>query len=270
MIARSYLFVPGCNESMVRKALGTAADAIILDLEDAVPADLKARARETVARTLRQRSVIVRVNRPRSTECAADIDAVADHASALRLPKCESPDEVAWVAERAPGTPLICAIESARGVLAAPEIAMAPNVTNLGIGLVDLRNDLRAGPGETPMLYARSALVVASSAAAIDPPIDGVYPHVRDLAELESETRSARQLGYLGKGAIHPGQLDILNRVFTPDDDEIAWARKVIAANRNSAGAPTTLDDGEFVDLPVVTRATRILRVAHHAHDQPC
>ena len=174
MINRSYLFAPGHNAKLVDKVFAAGADAVILDLEDAVPADEKDRARSMVAAAIADRPALVRVNAPRTALIKADIDAVALHAVAIRIPKCESAADVEWVAERAPGVPLVPAIETARGVLAAQEIAMAPSVVHLSIGGLDLLRDLYAGDGNLPMLYVRSHLVVVSRAAGLPPPVDSV------------------------------------------------------------------------------------------------
>src|SRR5207244_10952257 len=119
-------------------------------------------------------SAWVRVNAPRTGQCAADLHAVAGLAAGIRIPKTESARDVQWVADRVPYTPLICAIETARGVLAAQEIASVPGVVHLPLGGVDLQRDLNCGTGDLPTLYARSHLVLASRGAGIAPPIDSV------------------------------------------------------------------------------------------------
>ena len=141
---RSYLFAPGHNAKLLGRVFEAGADAIMLDLEDAVPVDAKAQARAMVAEVLGDHAAWVRVNLPRTDLCAADLEAVGERAHGIRIPKTESPEDVAWVAERAPGRPIICAIESARGLLAAAEIAAAPGVRFLAMGGVDLRRDLNA------------------------------------------------------------------------------------------------------------------------------
>jgi citrate lyase subunit beta / citryl-CoA lyase len=259
---RSYLFAPGHNAKLLAKVFAAGADAVMLDLEDAVPPDAKPTARAMVADVLREHPAWVRVNAVRSAECAADLDVVAGLAAGIRIPKVESAEDVAWVAERAPGTPVICAIESARGILAAAEIATAPGVRHLSMGGVDLRRDLNAGEGDRPLLYARSHLVVASRAAGLEPPIDSVYPHVADEAGLRAQAEHARGLGFFGKSAIHPRQLAVLHEVFTPTDDELAWAREVVDAFTAAGGEALRLDSGEFVDVPVAERARRVLALA--------
>jgi citrate lyase subunit beta/citryl-CoA lyase len=161
-------------------------------------------------------------------------------------------------------TPLICAIESARGILAAAEIAAAPGVRHLSLGGVDLRRDLGAGDGNLQTLHARSHLVVASRAARLEPPIDSVYARLDDDAGLRAEAEFARSLGFFGKSAIHPRQLAILHDVFTPSAGELEWAEIVLDAFDRAGGEATKLADGEFVDLPVADRARRLLELAGH------
>ena len=261
-VNRSYLFAPGHNAKLVERVFTAGADAVILDLEDGVPGDAKDRARAMVAAAVHHRSALVRVNPPRTATCSADVDAVAPHAAAIRIPKCESAEDVAWVAARAPGVPLVPAIETARGVLAAQEIAAAPGVVHLSIGGLDLLRDLYAGDGTLPMLYVRSHLVVVSRAAGLPPPVDSVYPLLDDDAGLRAEAQFVRSLGFGAKSAIHPRQIPVLHEVFAPSDRDLAWARAVLAAFEAAGGGATRLPDGEFVDLPVAQRAQRLLDIA--------
>jgi len=263
---RSYLFAPGHNTKLLAKVFDAGADAIILDLEDAVPPQHKATARTLVAAALAKHPAWVRVNAPRTSECGGDLAALGDLAFGIRIPKAESPEDVAWVAEQAPGKPLICAIETARGVLAAQEIAAVPGVRHLAMGGVDLQRDLSTGDGNLPTLYVRSHLVVASRAAGLQPPIDSVYPRLDDEAGLREQAEFARSLGFFGKSAIHPRQLPVLHEVFTPSEEEIRWARHVVMAFDAAGGEALQLPDGEFVDLPVAQRAQRLLSWAHALH----
>ncbi len=259
---RSYLFAPGHNRKLLDKVFDAGADAVMLDLEDAVPPDAKALARAMVADVLTDRAAWVRVNAAHTPWCDADLAAVAENAFGIRIPKVESAADVEWVTARAPGKPIICAIESARGVLAAAEIAAVPGVRNLAMGGVDLQRDLNTTGGNLQTLYTRSHLVLASRAAGIEPPIDSVYPHLDDPDGLREQAEFARSLGFFGKSAIHPRQLDILHRVFTPTGSEIAWAREVVDAFDAAGGEAFQLPSGEFVDLPVAERARRLLQLA--------
>ena len=133
---------------------------------------------------------------------------------------------------------------------------------HLSIGGVDLRRDLNAGDGDLPMLHARSHLVVVSRAAGLAPPIDSVYASLDNEDGLREQTKFARSLGFFGKSAIHPRQLQVLHDVFTPSEDEIAWAREVARRLRAAGGGAARLAGGEFVDLPVADRARRLLALA--------
>jgi citrate lyase subunit beta / citryl-CoA lyase len=259
---RSYLFAPGHNAKLLGRVFEAGADAVMLDLEDAVPPDAKATARAMVAEALADHPAWVRVNAARTEWCEADLAAVGTRAFGIRIPKAESAGDVRWVAERAPGKPIICAIESARGVLAAAEIATAPGVWHLAMGGVDLQQDLNAGNGNLQTLYVRSHLVVVSRAAGLEPPIDSVYPRLDDEAGLREQTEFARSLGFFGKSAIHPRQLPVLHEVFTPSERELDWAREVVAAFEAAGGGALRLPSGEFVDLPVARRARRLLELA--------
>jgi citrate lyase subunit beta/citryl-CoA lyase len=256
----SWLFAPGHDEKLLGKVFEVGADAVLLDLEDAVPATKKDRARVLVAEVAASQRCWVRVNRARTQECERDLAAVAGRVAGLRLPKVESAAEVAWVAERAPGIHLDCTVESARGVLMAFEIASAPACTLLSFGALDLATDLGSSAGEQEMLYARSHLVIAARSAGKPRPSDGVHPQLDDDEGLRKEAEAARRIGFFGKSAIHPRQVPIINEVFTPTPAELAWARQVMSAFEQSGGAATKTAGGEFVDRPVAERAAQLLR----------
>lgn len=259
---RSYLFAPGHNGKLLNRVFHAGADAVMLDLEDAVPADAKALARTMVAAVLEDQPAWVRVNAARTDWCAADLAVVGGTALGIRIPKVESPADVEWVTARAPGRPIICAIESARGVLAAQEIAAVPGVGFLAMGGVDLQRDLHTSGGNLQTLYVRSHLVLACRAAGIGPPIDSVYPLLDDAAGLRDQAEFARSLGFYGKSAIHPRQLAIVHDVFTPNVADIEWARSVLSGFEAAGGGGFALPSGEFVDRPVADRARRLLEIA--------
>lgn len=257
---RSWLFAPGSNEKLLGKVFDAGADVVLLDLEDAVPPQLKDRARDLVAEVAADRGCWVRVNRPGTIECERDLAKLGGVPLGLRLPKVETPTEVAWVAERAPGLPLDCSIESARGVLAAFEIANQPACVCLSYGGVDLAADLGIAGGEEETLFVRSYLVVAARAAGKPPPSDGVHILIDDDEGLRRSAETARRLGFFGKSAIHPRQVPVINSVFSPSETERAWAIRVLSAFEASDGAATTLADGEFVDKAVAERASQLLQ----------
>lgn len=258
---RSWLFAPGHDEKLLRKVFEAGADVALLDLEDAVPPHIKDRAREMVAAVAAERPCWVRVNRAGGEDCARDLAAVAASAAGIRVPKVESAAEVAWVAERAPGVPLDCTIETARGVITAFDIASVPACRLLSYGGLDLAADLGLPGGDgQETLFARSYLVAAARAAGKPPPSDGVYPKLYDDDGLRREADAARRLGFFGKSAIHPRQVPIIHAAFAPTPEELAWAKRVLAAFEASGGAATRTADGEFVDMPVAERARRLLR----------
>jgi citrate lyase subunit beta/citryl-CoA lyase len=255
---RSWLFAPGHSEGLLDKVFRAGADAVVLDLEDAVPRAFKAQARSMVAATIRDKSAWVRINVSGSADAAADLEAVAEHAEGIRIPKVESADHVAWVAQRAPRCELACTIETARGLMAAAEIAAVPQCRYLILGAADLTHDLSIDGGFDSLLYARSHLVVVSRAAEIEQPVDGAYlgsdgEGVREAAE------HARNLGFGSKSAIRPHQVPIINGVFQPSEAELARARRIIETFEASGGAATRLPEGDIVDLPVANRARRML-----------
>jgi citrate lyase subunit beta/citryl-CoA lyase len=155
--------------------------------------------------------------------------------------------------------PLDCTIESARGVLAAFDIASAPACALLSYGGLDLAADLGIPEGAQETLYARSYLVLAARAAGKPQPSDGVYPMLNDDGGLRKEVEAAKRLGFFGKSAIHPRQLKIIHEVFAPTAEEVAWATGVLAAFEQSGGAATRTAGGEFVDKPIAERARQIL-----------
>lgn len=257
---RSWLFGPGHSERILARVFDAGADAVLLDLEDAVPPDQKPRAREQVREALADHpEAWVRINRAGGELAAADVAAVAGRCAGIRIPKVESAADVEWVAERAGGMPLTCTVESALGVVRAFEIASCARARDLTFGGADLGLDLGIEGGWEESLYARSALVVASRAAGRPAPIDGVYMQLDDLEGLRREAEAVRRLGYFGKSAIHPRQVPVINQVFQPSAAEVSWARRVVEAFERAGGAATRLDDGEFVDLPIAERARRIL-----------
>jgi citrate lyase subunit beta/citryl-CoA lyase len=259
---RSYLYAPGHNAKLVAKVFDAGADAVVLDLEDAVPVAAKETARAMVAAKLAERRAWVRVNAVGTPQCEADLDAVAGRVVGIRLPKVESAEDAQWVADRLPGTHLICAIESARGVLAAAEIASVDAVRALSFGAVDYRRDLHAGAGDLPTLHARSHLAIVSRAAGIEPPVDTVYPHTDDVRGLRKDAEFARSLGFFGKSVIHPRQVPVVHAVFTCTEEEVAWANEVVGAFERSGGEALRLPNGEFVGAPIAERARRLLELA--------
>lgn len=280
---RSWMFVPGNVERFLAKASGLDVDAVFLDLEDGVPVANKPDARDLIAQVL-SRPVggparFVRVNAPGSDWYVKDLEAVlVPGIDGVCLPKVESADEVRKLAERLSefesehGVPdgevrIVAAIESAVGLLCAPEIA-ASHTRMLGLmfGAEDYALDLGLGTereaeaGE--LLYARSSLVVSAASARILS-IDGVYPNLGDEDGLLADILQARRLGFSAKSTFNPRQVEHINRIFSPQPDEIAYAREVAEAFAlaQKRGEGSVAVGGQLVDLPIVRRAQRLLEL---------
>jgi citrate lyase beta subunit len=263
--ARSLLFAPGNDERKLEKALAAGADAVVADLEDAVPATEKEAARTVARRVLGGAAtaslVAVRVNAAGTEHWGADLQAVADlELDALVLPKA-TPEAVGALGPDGP--PVVAIVETALGVRHAYETARLPRVAALVLGAVDLGLELGLEPRADgqEVLYSRSRLVLESAAAGLRSPFDLVHVDTRDNEGLEAEARLARSLGFRGKACIHPAQVAIVNRVFSPTGEERERARRVVEAYERGLadGRGAVALDGEMIDLPVVERARRIL-----------
>lgn len=263
-VARSWLFVPGNRPERFEKALASGADAVILDLEDAVaPAD-KGAARAAVAAWLSPaRPVYLRINAADTEWFADDLELVGNLGVAgVVLPKAEAADILARVAVRLPpGAVLLPLVETGFGVARAETLAAQPRVLRLMFGTIDFQLDLGIdGEGEE-LAFFRSKLVLASRLAGVQPPVDGVTTAIRDLDRLQADTQRARRMGFGGKLCIHPDQVAAVNRAFAPSDEELAWAKRVVEAAGAAEGAAIAVD-GKMVDRPVLLRAQRMIAEA--------
>lgn len=254
----SYLFVPGNRPDRYAKACATRADAVIVDLEDAVaPAEKVAARRALVGWLAPERPVMVRVNAPGSEWFLDDLRACADAAvTAIVLPKAERSEHVEQVAAICGARPVFPLVETAHGLWNALSVAQGPKVQALLFGSLDLQADLRASDDD--LVYARSRLVLVSRVAGIDAPVDGVTQAIDDPELLRRDCLRARQLGFGGKLCIHPNQVDIVNRCFAPSPEDAAWAQRVVDAFARSDGNAALLD-GRMIDRPVLARAQAIL-----------
>lgn len=256
--ARSLLFVPGDRPHRFDKAARSGADAVLMDLEDAVAPEAKDSARAAVADWLGGGgSGVVRINGTDTEWHDQDVAMVARYRCAVMVPKARSAAQLAEVAARLPaGTPLIALIETAAGVLAAAEICAFAGVARAAFGSVDLAADLGVNPEDDEALaYARSALVLAAAAAGKPAPLDGVTTAIDDDCRVEADAARAMRLGFGGKLCIHPRQVNIVNVGFSPSAEDAAWARRVVGASEGGV----TVIDGRMVDAPVISRARRIL-----------
>lgn len=268
--ALTLLYVPADRPDRVARALGSAADVVLVDLEDAVAPARKDEARANLAHLLADlpatRRVQVRLNHPGTRWHDEDLAALANLPVTIgaRLPKIESPEQVRAHAVALPGRALHPLIESALGVERALDIAVAsPQVASIGIGEADLRSDLRAD--DTGLVWARGRVVVAARAARLPPPAMSAYLNVRDLDGLAASCRAGRALGFLGRSAIHPGQLDTIRTAFLPTTEEVERARKVVdsLSSATTAGVGAfVLADGTFLDVAMLEQARTILALA--------
>lgn len=279
---RSYLFAPGNHARRVEKAFQAGADAVILDLEDAVATTEKDAAREAVVAAFSNEPATrgyVRINGFESPFWKQDVEAViGQRIAGLVLPKAESPEQVravdewmtscerrAGLAERA--LDLMLLVETAKGVMGVDEIAAAcPRVSRLAFGGGDYTNDLSLEwtADEAALSYARARLTHASRAANLEPPVDTVVLQVKDQDRFRQSARNGRLMGLHGKLCIHPDQIAPCHEVFTPSAEEIERAREIVAAfeDAESKGSASIQVRGIFVDYPVVYRAQRVLALA--------
>jgi citrate lyase subunit beta / citryl-CoA lyase len=276
---RSYLYVPGNDARRIEKAFASEADAVILDLEDAIAPSRKEEARKTVADMLRskqEKPIFVRINAPGSALAEEDIEAVVGlRLSGLRLPKTESPEGVRRVAERLENlgceASIQCLIESALGLELAFEIARAhEKVVGMSLGEADLAADLGVR-GDAGLLYARSRVVAATRGAGLPSPVQSVYTNVRDKDGLRRSTEEGKNMGFVGRSAIHPAQIEVINEVFTPTEEEVAEAKELLSRLEESAGTGTgafALEDGRFVDEAVVGSARLTLALARRDREE--
>jgi citrate lyase subunit beta / citryl-CoA lyase len=271
----TWLYVPGDRPETVTKALVAGADVVVVDLEDAVAPDRKRYAREATAERLSDPQPVpvhVRVNALDGPLAAADLAALAPlpGVCGLRLPKVTSPAQITRVARRAARTeggvapPLYALLESALGIERAHAIATAhPSLRGIALGEADLRADLGVRH-DRGLDWSRSRVVVAARAAALPPPSQSVHPDTRDLEGLRTSCAHGRALGFLGRAAVHPRQLPVIERAFLPTAEEIEQAETILKAAEAYQGAQA-LADGTFIDAAVVTQAHRTLSLAQRA-----
>ena len=269
-IIRTALFVPATRPERIPKALATGADAVIVDLEDAVAENLKREARANLDTFLTenpQARVLVRINAPAHPEQAADLAVCARHIGVVGvlLPKVESALQVALVAGS--GKPVWPIIESAAGLANLEEIAHAEGVERLSFGALDLGLDLGLASGtagaERILDQARYALLLQSRLARLAAPLDSVFPDIKNLNGLAETTVAARDMGFGGLLCIHPSQVAVVHETLMPNAEELAWAQRVLAAGASGEGVFVV--DGQMVDAPVVGRARRLLQRAGQA-----
>lgn len=253
------LYVPGNRPDRFAKAVASGADMVILDWEDSVPPAEKADAREAVVAWLGTPHdslpvVQIRINDKEPLDLAA-LSKVTT-AFEVRVPKVESLADLNQVADALPGRNLTALLETASGVENALALAAHPAVSRLALGESDLASDL--GTNEpAAMDYARVRVLYAARAAGLEAPMLSAFPGIRDRDGLRRDTERGRDLGWVGRTAIHPTQLAVIAEVFRPSPESVAWANEVIAATRN--GGVSTLSNGDMVDQAMIGRARAIL-----------
>lgn len=270
-LPRSYLYIPGHRADFLAKAHTRGADALIVDLEDAVPASAKEESRATVRQWLcamvdaPRIEIWIRTNPvPMAIE---DLKALADapHITGFCLAKTECSGDVRTVATalgEAGSTALIMPLlESAKAVHAVRDIASTPQVSRLQLGEADLAVDVGIDPDAyaTELLWAHSATVFASASAGIAPPVAAVHTNFRDLGLFQSSTEAMRRRGFFGRACIHPAQVPVVNDVFTVSSDQAEWAYGVLAAHERHGAAAFIGPDGRMVDEAVLRAARRIV-----------
>ncbi|MEO0999762.1 MAG: CoA ester lyase [Pseudomonadota bacterium] len=267
---RSVLYMPGAKPRALEKARGLPADALILDLEDAVPPAEKDAARtlvmEAVAEGFGPREVVIRINGLDTPWGAADLAAAAEAApDAILIPKVGSPVDLAPASEAAPGVPLWAMMETPTGILAAADIAAHPALTAFVMGTNDLVKELGAAhvPGRAPVATALSLCLLAARAHGIAA-IDGVYNAFKDEEGLRAECEAGRAMGFDGKTLIHPAQLAIANAVFGPSADDLDTAHRQLAAfaEAEARGEGVAVVDGRIVENLHVETARRLIAEA--------
>lgn len=262
--ARTYLFVPGDRPERIAKALACGADAIVIDLEDAVAPANKERARAALAawsgsQPAPDSRVVVRINGDASPWCGDDL-AMLRHAGLgqVMLPKAESPAQVARITCALPaGGSVIALVETAAGVVGVDAIAGAPQVVRLAFGTIDYALDLDLPDDPRGLWYPCSRIALASRAVGLPPPIAGVSEGIGDTQALLDDLAMARACGFGAKLCIHPSQVAPVHRALAPTAEQIAWAERVLAAGDGEQGALQV--DGRMVDRPLLLKAQALL-----------
>lgn len=280
-ILRSMLFTPGDHARRVEKALTIGADAVILDLEDAVAAAEKPVARTAVVEALakpRRCLLYVRVNGLATQWCYRDlVEVVRPGLDGILLPKAECAADVKtidWLLgelERSRGIErgtidIIPIIETGKGLAAIQEICLAGGrLRRVVFGAADFTLDMNMQwtRDESELAHARAAIVLASRVAGIEPPLDTVWARLQDQGGLRASAQISFNMGFQGRMCIHPDQIPVVHEIFTPSDEELARAQKIVAAFEEAerVGLASIRVDGQFVDYPIVEKARRTVAI---------
>jgi citrate lyase beta subunit len=257
------LFVPGDRPDRFAKAAASGADVVLCDLEDAVSPDAKSEARTAVADWVAEHPALVRINAADSPWYDDDLAALAQARSLLGVvvPKADVASARSTLARLPADLGVFALVETARGVRDADALAEVPGVRRLLFGNLDFGLDAGitpTGDHEPELAYARSRLVVASRAAGLAAPVDGVCTDLDDPGRIADSARRARNAGFGGKFCLHPKQVAAVNAAFSPTERELDWARRVMDVAAGSGGAAVRMD-GEMIDKPRLELARRLL-----------
>lgn len=282
-LPRSFLYVPGNRPDLFPKACAGPADAVVLDLEDAVPLAGKIEARTAVATWLG--STTRSEGRPEQwvridpDALGADLDAVVTASlDGIFLAKCttasleETVDRISALGAGRPPVPIVGLVESARGLGEIAVMVAHPGLTTFGIGETDLLSDLRLARAASTfgaVDQLRLQVVVACAAAGLAAPVAPTSTAFRDLDAFRETTRHLRDLGFRSRTAIHPGQLPVIHEVLTPQADEVAWAQNVLDRFEAARGGVTTDADGHLIDAAVVRGARETMNLRDAADRLP-
>jgi citrate lyase subunit beta / citryl-CoA lyase len=268
--ARTLLFVPGNRPERFDKALRSGADAVVLDLEDAVPASSKAAARDAIRAAwpglhAARVPLVLRINALDQAAGAQDLDWLEALAritapAGVIVPKSESAAALRAFAQRFPDVAVLPLIESSAGYAALRDIAAAPGVLRLLVGHIDFMADtgMQCSDDERELAPLRFAVSMATRLQRLAPAVDGVTVAIDDAQRLRADTQRALRFGFGGKLCIHPLQVAVVHEAMAPSAAELDWAQRVIAADAAAAGAAVLLD-GRMVDAPVVLQARRTI-----------
>lgn len=271
--AQTLLFVPGNRPERFEKALQSGADAVVIDLEDAVPMQAKDAARAHIAQALPGLQkygvpIVVRINAVGQGEGSDDLKWLAGRQglAAVMAPKAESAAMLAEIKLAHPGVGILPLIETAAGYLGLADIAAAPGVLRLVVGHVDFALDtsMEWSEDEVELAPLRFAVTMQSRRMGLAPAIDGVTVQLQDTERLRRDTLRARRFGFGGKLCIHPQQVGIVRECLSPTEAQLAWAQRVVAADEAAEGAAVQVD-GQMIDVPVVVLARRMLARAVQA-----
>jgi len=270
--ARTFLFVPGNRPDRFTKAMVSAADVVVFDLEDSVPPQDKMSARTAIADVLPElcgrRAAAIRVNSLCGSLGQDDLEWLASCGKevAVMVPKADSSTQLMAVHARLPDCPLLPLIESADGYAALNEVAGVSGVARLVLGTVDFIVDLgmQCDMQETQLTPLRFATTVASRRFGLSAPVDGVTLDIIDGERLRQDTLRALQFGFGAKLCIHPTQIEIVHEALAPTQSELEWARRVVELDQRNGGAAVQMD-GRMIDAPVVAQARCLLSRAYRS-----